>query len=218
MIGTGWVAVTQRVIGFRQERGDYLDGRWARLLAGHRILPVPGDVAAARFQLEGVPLAAIVLTGGNDLSGLPGADDVADDRDRIEQHLLELATECRIPVGAICRGAQLIARSLGAQLGDDAPGHAGTRHTLTATGSVPAAWHWPGQFDVASHHRYTLPALDRLPADLVALATAADGTVEAFTHRTLPWLGLMWHPEREDPASGRGPASRALLHLLNPTP
>ena len=31
------------------------------------------------------------------------------------------------------------------------------------------------------------------------LATAADGSVEAFTHVDEPLLGIMWHPERPGP-------------------
>jgi putative glutamine amidotransferase len=29
-----------------------------------------------------------------------------------------------------------------------------------------------------------------------ALAHAPDGHVEAMQHMHLPWLGMMWHPER----------------------
>jgi putative glutamine amidotransferase len=33
---------------------------------------------------------------------------------------------------------------------------------------------------------------------LLPLATAQDGTIEACQHRSLPWYGIMWHPEREE--------------------
>ena len=32
----------------------------------------------------------------------------------------------------------------------------------------------------------------------LALALAEDGTIEALAHIKLPWVGIMWHPEREN--------------------
>ncbi|MCG5531304.1 gamma-glutamyl-gamma-aminobutyrate hydrolase family protein [Halorhodospira halochloris] len=37
--------------------------------------------------------------------------------------------------------------------------------------------------------------------DLEALAWAEDGSVEALRHSDLPWLGIMWHPERDTPTA-----------------
>ena len=45
---------------------------------------------------------------------------------------------------------------------------------------------------------------------LEVLATAPDGTVEAVAHRTLPQVGIMWHPERAEP----DPMDRELLRTL----
>jgi putative glutamine amidotransferase len=47
-------------------------------------------------------------------------------------------------------------------------------------------------------------------ATLEILATAPDGSVEAVAHRTLPQVGIMWHPERATP----DPADRELLARL----
>ena len=40
---------------------------------------------------------------------------------------------------------------------------------------------------------------------------APDGTVEAVRHANLPWTGVLWHPERDDPTD---PADRALLRAV----
>lgn len=40
-------------------------------------------------------------------------------------------------------------------------------------------------------------AIREVAAAWDVLATAADGSIEAMRHQQLPWLGLMWHPERE---------------------
>ncbi|MGW1071555.1 gamma-glutamyl-gamma-aminobutyrate hydrolase family protein [Streptomyces sp. NPDC002537] len=209
--GVGWVAVTQRRVRFdhRGEEGDYLDGRWMSLLSDHRLMLVPNHLAVARRTLVGLSLAAIVLSGGNDLLAAPSCTDRAPERDAVEDWLLQHAERCVVPVVGICRGAQALAVRAGARLADGADEHAGTRHAVRAVTATP--WGWPKEFTVASHHRYVLPA-DRFPADLRVLALAdGDDTVEAFAHRRLPWWGLMWHPEREQHP---GPATRALHHLL----
>ena len=45
----------------------------------------------------------------------------------------------------------------------------------------------------SNHHQ----AVDRLGRELVVCQLASDGTVEGFAHRTLPILGVQWHPERQ---------------------
>ncbi|MEU6245692.1 gamma-glutamyl-gamma-aminobutyrate hydrolase family protein [Streptomyces sp. NPDC047024] len=211
----GWVAVTQRRVRFptRGEEGDYLDARWMPLLASHRVVLVPGDLGAARRLLDGLELAAILLSGGNDVPGAPGAVDLAPQRDAVEHWLLDRAERSgTTTVVGVCRGAQVLAARAGARLAEDAPRHAGTRHEVRAV--VPASWGWPETFTVASHHRHVLPAAG-LPAGLRVLAVADGGaTVEAFTYERLPWWGLMWHPERESPPRH---ATRALAQLLDAT-
>ncbi|MBT2417996.1 gamma-glutamyl-gamma-aminobutyrate hydrolase family protein [Streptomyces sp. ISL-22] len=208
-----WVAISQRQVTFphRSETGDYLDREWYGLEAfrGRRLLAVPNSLDAARRTLSGLHLAAVVLTGGNDVPSAPEPQDLAPGRDAVESWLLDRAEAQGTPVIGVCRGAQLIASRCGARLVDGGHAHAGTRHLVRAVGVAP--WRWPETFTVASHHRWALPAVG-LPERLRPLALAPDDTVEAFAHRDRPWWGLMWHPEREFPA---GPAADALTHLLN---
>ncbi len=51
--------------------------------------------------------------------------------------------------------------------------------------------------EVNSYHQYGIPP-DQLAPELKVLACCPeDGSVEAARARGLPWLGIMWHPERE---------------------
>jgi N5-(cytidine 5'-diphosphoramidyl)-L-glutamine hydrolase len=68
-------------------------------------------------------------------------------------------------------------------------GHVALRHRLSGEAS--------GQ-DVNSYHR--LGARTSV-ADLEVQATAPDGVIEAVRHRRRRVAGIMWHPEREEPAT-----------------
>lgn len=143
MKGPGWIAITQRHVSYphRSEEGDYLDRQWYALeaVSNRRLLAVPNNLPIAQRTLRGLPLAAVILTGGNDLPSVPDPNDVAPERDRVETWLLEQAEELRTPVIGICRGAQSIAHRFGARLVDGQHGHSGTRHHVRSTGDAPGS-------------------------------------------------------------------------------
>ena len=185
------VGVSQRVdaIPAREEHRDALDVRLGQLLWSLGFLPLPlcsgvaevPDEAAA--YLEALQLDAVVLSGGNDLGEQPG-------RDALERAALEHAAGHGLPVLGICRGAQMINVHQGGAL-ERREGHAGTRHTVS--GSLVGA-----RREVNSYHDHVIPP-EGLGAELEVAARAGDGTVEALSHARLPWLGILWHPEREQP-------------------
>lgn len=180
------LAVSQRVdvIAGRDERRDALDQNLARWLLAAGCLPAPVPNALAGVSdhdledwLAHIHPAAIVLSGGNDLGEAP-------ERDATERRLLDWAASRRLPVLAICRGMQMMGVHAGGTL-VEVHGHVRTRHRLD------------GDYDgmsVNSFHRF---ALADAPPGFRVLAQAEDGTIEAIQHNTLPWLGWMWHPERE---------------------
>ena len=43
-------------------------------------------------------------------------------------------------------------------------------------------------------------AIKRCVSPWQAIAWAEDGSIESMRHHTLPWLGVMWHPERPNGA------------------
>lgn len=118
----------------------------------------------------------VVLSGGESL----GMDPT---RDVFELSVLRLCEEKTVPVLGICRGMQVLGLYF-----DQPPigieGHSGVRHTVTGLLNS----------EVNSYHQFGYPKVS-LP--LVALVQGQDDSVEAFRHSSLPWLGIMWHPERE---------------------
>ena len=94
-----------------------------------------------------------------------------------------------VPVLGVCRGFQFMNVHLGGGL-SPVSGHVASYHAISSdTGLFP---------EVNSYHDYGIVADDLAPS-LEVVATGPDGTVEAARHGTLPWIGVMWHPERERP-------------------
>jgi putative glutamine amidotransferase len=183
------VGLSQRVdiVPGRNERRDALDQRWHDFLAccGYIAIPLPNHVVAARSILDIIQPVGVVLTGGNDLVALGGD---APERDACEAMMMDWAIERCAPVLGVCRGLQMIAHAYGGTL-RQAQGHAGVRHAVS----------WGGtRREVNSFHNW---ALDGAPADFEAIACGEDGSVEGLRHRSKALLGIMWHPEREQPFS-----------------
>ena len=107
------------------------------------------------------------------------------ERDSAEKFLIDYAKSKMVPLLGICRGMQILAWSQGIDL-KRVNGHVGVRHSLK--GEI--------QRVVNSYHDF---AMYEVPADYKILARAPTEEVEAIKHITLPILGVMWHPEREDP-------------------
>ncbi|OAN51500.1 gamma-glutamyl-gamma-aminobutyrate hydrolase family protein [Magnetospirillum moscoviense] len=177
---TRLVGLSQRVVvdPRTNERRDALDQRWMPFLAacGMTGVPLPNHTETALQVAQACGLAALILTGGNDLAALAGD---APERDETERALLDWAAE-RLPVLGVCRGAQHLAHLAGGQL-ERVGGHAGTRHRVEPLGR-----------EVNSFHDW---AITQAPPGADVLARAADGSIEAFRlgNRT----AILWHPERE---------------------
>jgi putative glutamine amidotransferase len=196
------IAITQRVedLADRGERRDALDQRWCELVERAGLAPVlvPNRVDDVTGYVEAMGADLLVLTGGNDLSHLPGARSVAPERDERERALLAYAIARGLPLLGVCRGLQLIVDALGGDLSPLAE-HAGSEHAVRV---VDDRWPGPGAARVRSYHDWGVRP-DAVGPELVVTAYAEDGTVEGVRHADLPIVGVMWHPEREpDPAPG----------------
>jgi N5-(cytidine 5'-diphosphoramidyl)-L-glutamine hydrolase len=181
------VLITQRVVidPTHGERRDALDQRWADFLGAGGLFPVavPNDIPAAKSLFDAFPTTPLLLTGGNDLAVLGGD---APERDAVERMLLDQAALQHRAVLGVCRGMQMLLFWTGRK-----PilltGHVGCRHEITLDLRV---------ITVNSFHNF---GFTDAGTDYIACGRATDGTVEAIRHCRLPFTGIMWHPEREDP-------------------
>ena len=89
------------------------------------------------------------------------------------------------------RGMQLINHFFSGSL-SRVSGHTRTKHTINV---LSDNFYLSNNLEVNSFHDWGIYESD-LSNNLHPIATADDGTIEAIAHEQLPWIGIMWHPER----------------------
>lgn len=158
-------------------------------------------------------LAGLCLPGGPDLDPAtygaekhPELGPYDPDVDRFELRLAQSADNRRLPILAICRGAQALNVSRGGtliqhlpELGADivhrqtTPGTETSHSVEVQSPSLLASITGAGTLDVNSFHHQ---GIERLGRDLRAVAFAPDGTIEALEATDRDFcLALQWHAE-----------------------
>ena len=188
---------------------DYFDS--VELAGGVPVLvPQIGGAEALRDLLG--RLDGLVITGGPDTPPArygqpphPRTKPVHRRRDEFDFRCLEAALELRLPMLAICYGAQLLNVFLGGTLIQDIPSQRPSADPHVQDG--PRLLHpvriEPGtklarclgvtEVEVASSHHQ---AVDRLGRGLRVSARSRDGIIEGIeTEADRLILGVQWHPE-----------------------
>jgi len=143
--------------------------------------------------------AAEALASGAEailISPGPGTPDEAG----ISLDLVAACAAARRPLLGVCLGHQAIGQHFGGRVERaPAPMHGKTSEIAhDATGLFAGL---PSPFPAARYHSLAVAA-DSVPDCLLVNATAPDGTVQGFRHRTLPIHGVQFHPESIASAHG----------------
>lgn len=182
------VIFTQRVevVESYNERRDCADQRIARFIrtCGFLPLPVPNNPEICREILDEIKPVGIILTGGNSLVKYGGN---APERDGTDRLLIELSVARRIPLYGFCRGMQSVLDFFGNTL-VKVKDHAAVRHDISGLEIIT---------EVNSYHNEG--CIELRNKELIPVMRTKDGVIEMARHKSLPILGTMWHPEREEP-------------------
>lgn len=106
-----------------------------------------------------------------------------------------LTSEPVIPVLGICLGHQAIAVAAGGEVGPAPRPVHGQKFPIEPVPGEPVFDGLGESFVAARYHSLTVT---RVPASMRVIATALDSgqrLTMAIRHRSLPWLGLQFHPE-----------------------
>lgn len=190
---------------------DYVD---AILMAGGIPFLLPpiknkDDVECLLERMDG-----LLLTGGDDVPPSRYGEErrektqcVHADKDISDNLILQLALEKKIPILAICYGAQLVNVAYGGSLIQDVPSEAktaiihkpakGEKYCHSVSIEKNTILHkiiGVDTFDTNSVHHQ---AIKKLGKGLNVTARTADGIIEAFECEGHPFLvAVQWHPER----------------------
>ena len=196
------IGITQRVevMPATGERRDCLDQAWVPLLCrwGFTPVPIPNSPENVESLVVNFELQGVLFSGGNDLAHLEGASNCAPERDETETQLLDLCRRLDLPTIGVCRGMQIMVFHHGGCV-TPIEQHVGGRHSLKVS-AHGVRLGLSDRREVNSFHNYGVLE-ENLGSELVPLAYAPDGSVEAVAHTTLNRVAILWHPERlpDDP-------------------
>ncbi len=134
-------------------------------------------------------------TNENDLS-----KDIDDEIDALDIKVITYAVNKAKPVLGICRGHQALSAVFGYKLYQDIEKAnlihpvCDKLHEVTKVNNFGLATLLPDTFKTNTFHHQ---ATKNLPDDFVVLFKNHD-VIEAVQHKTLPIIGIQWHPERMD--------------------
>lgn len=181
------VIYTQRVeiVEKYNERRDCADQRIPELIqkCGYLPIPIPNNAKIVKEILKNIKPNGIILTGGNSLVKYGGN---AIERDEVDYLLIEYAVHEKIPLYGFCRGMQSILDYFKNDL-NNVPGHVAVRHKIKGK---------ENEIEVNSFHTQACKQLNN--DSLEVIMQTEDGVIEKIRHKSLPIIGTMWHPERED--------------------
>ena len=189
------IGITQRIHFIKEynEYRDELDQRWSSLFANIGILQIilPNNSELFKSKaIDSLSLNGVILSGGefkenNDNNvGLKN-------RNEFENNLINHCIENKIPIIGVCRGMQILNNFFGGKL-EKIDNHVGKYHEVMNLSNFPISK------KVNSYHEFKL-SKDKLPENFEIIATDLDGEIESILDKKNNLLGIMWHPERNDP-------------------
>lgn len=173
----------------RDETRDATDVKIGKILFDLGFLPIflCSEIEDKEKYIKAINPDGIFIGSGNDIGEHK-------ERDELEVFLLDFAKENKLPVFAICHGTQMINHYLGGTL-EEINGQVAVR--VKIHGELSDNY---GYKEVNSYHNFAITK-NSIAKNLIPIALTDNLIIKAIKHKTLPWLGVMWHIEREEEIS-----------------
>ena len=197
------LAITQRVDVVNDETRDSIDHSWFKLINdfGYSLYTIPNLHRDVKSFFVDLNIRGVILSGGNDLSVLnyKNSNSISFIRDKIEIKILNYCKAKKIPILGICRGLQILCYFFNKKIHfQESNKHVKKTHKVIFKKFFlnSLSINLPDTLLVNSYHKYLISSKE-IPNELQILCQDSEGFVEGIFHKTLPWAGIMWHPERD---------------------
>ncbi len=192
------VLITQRMT--RDKYGeyiDYLENSYINFFSRFNITPIllPNNIKNPVEYLLDLRCNKVILTGGDDIQEISKKNKRNKEfkRDLNEKKLIKYSIKNKIPVFCICRGFQLMNVVLGGQITKNISTGIEKNQKIIITDPSENV----DTIIVNSYHNHGIK-LKQLSRHLIAKGLSINGEyVEYFIHKSLPIIGIQWHPERK---------------------
>lgn len=146
---------------------------------GEQLLVLRNDVSLD--EIKKLEFSGLILSPG------PGIPQNAGNLNKIFSAYYD-----KVPVLGVCLGHQAIGEFFGATLKKNVVPTHGKVHQVRKTIAHPFTASIPETFKVTRYHSLQLA---NLPEELEVILETESGEVMGIAHRTLPILGIQYHPE-----------------------
>lgn len=177
------------------------------------VVLVPNNLSDPCAYIEALDVQGLILSGGGDIAPEryhqrnTASVNISPIRDETETRLMTMAVDRNLPVFGICRGLQFINTFFGGSLVQDIPteitasiNHDDNTHPVKITDPRVEAAIGANTIRVNSFHHQGVTQDILAPSLDVFAVSPPDGIIEGVMHRTLPVMGVQWHPERLVPS------------------
>ena len=174
-----------------EENRDALSHDWILFFEKLNFIPVfiPNKLVNVSEFLDEMNVDGLILSGGDNIGDFP-------ERDSIEKAIIDYGIKKKLPLFGVCRGMQIINNYFGGTIITTSDQkHVNTSHTVKIVNTSSHQILDSKSIEVNSFHNNLINS-NVLSKDLEPFALATDNTVEGFFHKSLPIVGVMWHPER----------------------
>lgn len=187
------ILISQKVFLDKHNQINWsLENTWYKYFNKKKINLIPlNSNHTNKNKLLNLQPQAIIISGGNNLNDIEKSKENLI-RDKYETKIIKFAIKNKVPILAICRGFQLIAKLFKSKI-IRANKHVRVIHTLRISKKICGVK--VKTLKVNSYHNYAVKNLPKI-FDLIVRHT--DQTIEIAKSRKLNILCLMFHPERKN--------------------
>ncbi|MFA6095878.1 MAG: gamma-glutamyl-gamma-aminobutyrate hydrolase family protein [Candidatus Paceibacterota bacterium] len=157
---------------------------------------IPGTVTVRRWDnlqdISTKPFDLVVLSGGSRF-------EIEGNEEKLRDEILIIRDTSK-PLIGICFGCELIVTAFGGTIEEMTNQEKGPVAIEITPGFSPIFGSGTGDFTVYENHRWHIKDM---PEGFDALASSSHG-IELIKHKTLPIIGLQFHPEKVI-ENGKGP-------------